>query len=460
MTVILAFLFFLLLFVGIGAYAARRKRSKTTDDYLLADRSVGPWFTALSAMATNSSGFMFVGFVGSIYASGISAAWLSVGWIFGAYFTWFWIPERLREQSAEQGAKTIPTFLGGTTDGSWPRATAAIVTLLFLGAYASAQLSAGSKALQVLFGWPHAVGAVIGAVIVLVYCFSGGIRASIWTDVAQSFVMIGSIFLLAGVGVVEAGGFASLWQKLEAIDPQLVRVVPEDFRFGFGLYLLGWLAAGAGMIGQPQIMVRMMAVKRVEDLRLSRHIYCGANVLLSIGCVVAALSCRVLLLADGSFDPELALPTLSLELLPPVLVGLIIAGLFAASMSTADSQVLVCSSAITQDLFPSWRDSYVKAKIGTVIVAVVVLAIALTASESVYTMVIIAWSALAAALGPLMVVRCFGWRVTPRLATTMILTGVATVLLWRFGLGLSGAVYEVLPGAVMGFAVYFIGRGK
>ncbi len=214
------------------------------------------------------------------------------------------------------------------------------------------------------------------------------------------------------------------------------------------------------MIGQPQIMVRMMAVKRVEDLRLSRHIYCGANVLLSIGCVVAALCCRVLLPADGSFDPELALPTLSLELLPPVLVGLIIAGLFAASMSTADSQVLVCSSAITQDLFPSWRDSYVKAKIGTVIVAVVVLAIALTASESVYTMVIIAWSALAAALGPLMVVRCFGWRVTPRLATTMILAGVATVLLWRFGLGLSGAVYEVLPGAVAGFAVYFIGRGR
>lgn len=458
MAVIVTFLAFLLAFVVIGAYAARHKRESTIDDYLLAGRSVGPWFTGLSAMATNASGFFFVGLIGTTYTSGISAAWIMVGWAFGAYFTWFIIPERLREQSVAQDAKTIPAFLGGAVDGGLPRGTAALATLLFLGAYASAQLSAGSKALQVLFGWDYSVGAVIGAVIVLIYCFSGGIRASIWTDVVQAFVMLGSIFVLAVAGVKAAGGFSSLWRQLEAIDPRLVQLVPENLPFGFGLYLLGWFGAGSGMIGQPHIMVRMMAVRRHEDLRIARHVYFLCNAALSTFSITAALCCRVLLPADDAFDPELALPMLSLELLPAVLVGLLIAGLFASTMSTADSQVLVCSSAITQDLFPSWRDSYAKAKLGTVFVTAVMLAIALHAGESVFAMVIMAWGALAAAFGPLMAVRCFGWKAGPGLATAMMLAGIATVIVWRFALNLSGAMYEVLPGMSAGFAVYFIGR--
>src|SRR5690606_37918568 len=144
--------------------------------------------------------------------------------------------------------------------------------------------------------------------------------------------------------------------------------VPDNLPLGFGLYAIGWFAAGAGMIGQPHIMVRMMAVRRPQDLKISRHIYCLCNGALSTFSITAALCCRVLLPATEAFDPELALPMLSLELLPAVLVGLLIAGLFASTMSTADSQVLVCSSAISQDLFPAWRDSYAKAKLGTVFV--------------------------------------------------------------------------------------------
>ena len=456
--VVITFLLSLLLLVGIGAFAARRKRSATTEDYLLASRSIGPWFTALSAMATNNSGFMFVGLIGATYAAGVSASWIMVGWIFGDYFTWFWIPKRLRERSEQQDAKTIPTFLGGMPSGWLPRASAAVVTLLFVGAYASAQLSAGSKALQVLFGWQHWVGAVVGAVIVLIYCFSGGIRASIWTDVAQSIVMLGAIFLLTAAGLAEVGGLSALWQRLEGIDPQLVSIVPADLRFGIGLYILGWFGAGFGVVGQPHIMVRIMAVRDSNDLRRTRQIYVGSYVLLTVGCILAALCCRALIPADGAFDPELALPTLSLQLLPPALVGLIIAGLFAATMSTADSQVLVCSSAITQDLLPSWRNSYGKAKLGTVLVTATVLGIALSAGESVFAMVTMAWSALGGALGPLMIVRAFGWKANPRLATAMIVTGLATVFLWRFGLGFGDDVFEVLPGMVAGWAVYALGR--
>ncbi len=456
--VIFTFLLSLLGFIVIGAYAVKSKQGNTTEDYLLANRSIGPWFTALSAMASNNSGFMFVGFIGAVYAGGISASWVMIGWVFGDYLTWFFIHEPLRKRSAQQDAKTIPTFLGGAVNGALPRTAAAAVTLIFLGAYASAQLSAGSKALQVLFGWDYAAGAVIGAVIVLIYCFSGGIRASIWTDVAQSLVMVGAIFLLAAVGVTQAGGFAALWQKLEAIDPQLISISPANARFGFGLFILGWFGAGFGVVGQPHIMVRMMASRSPEDLRLSRHIYTVWNFLLTVGCVIAALCCRVLLPASTGFDPELALPTLSLELLPPVLVGVIIAGLFAATMSTADSQVLVCSSAITQDLFPGWRNSYVKAKVGTALVTAVVLAMALSAGESVFAMVTMAWSALGASLGPLMIVRALGWRASPQLAATMILTGLAAVFVWRFTLGFGDDIFEVLPGMIAGLLVYAAGR--
>lgn len=456
MVIVAAFLLSLLGFVAIGVYAVKHK-ADTTEDYLLASRSIGPWFTAMSAMATVNSGFMFVGFIGAVYTAGISAAWVMIGWVFGDYLTWFFIPERLRRRSEQQGARTIATFLGGP-NGWLPQTVAAVVTLVLLIAYASAQLSAGSKALQVLFGWHYAVGAIVGALIVLLYCFSGGIRASIWTDAAQSVVMVGAIFLLAVTGVAETGGFSALWQKLEAIDPQLINIVPPDARFGFGLFVLGWFGAGIGVIGQPHIMIRIMASRNPEDARFTRHIYTAWNFLLTIGCVIAALCCRVLLPMDQGFDPELALPTLSMELLPAALVGVIIAGLFAATMSTADSQVLVCSAAITQDLVPRWRNSYAIGKLGTALVTLAILLLALTSVESVFGMVTMAWSALAGALGPLMIVRVMGWKASPQLATVMMLAGLVGVFIWRFTLGFGDDIFEVLPGMIVGLSVYAAGR--
>jgi sodium/proline symporter len=310
----------------------------------------------------------------------------------------------------------------------------------------------------VLFGWNYAVGAVIGADIVLLYCFSGGIRASIWTDAPQSVVMVGEIFLLAITGVAEAGGFAALWQKLAAIDPQLINIAPANARFGFGLFVLGWFGAGVGVIGQPHIMVRIMASRRPEDARFTRHIYTAWNFLLTIGCTIAALCCRVLLPVDQSFDPELALPTLSMELLPAALVGVIIAGLFAATMSTADSQILVCSAAITQDLFPRWGNSYGMGKLCTALVTLVILLLTLTTVESVFGMVTMAWSALAGSLGPLMIVRVMGWQASPRLAASMMTVGLAGVFVWRFTLGFGDDIFEVLPGMMAGLLVYAAGR--
>lgn len=456
--VVQSFLFFLLLFTAIGAYSAF-KRKATTDDYLLAGRSIGPWFTALSAVATNNSGFMFIGLIGTAYTTGLSSVWIMFGWIVGDYMMWFWIHPRLRTLSEQEGARTIPSVLGYGLKGG-VRSIAAVITILFLGSYAAAQLTAGSKALHVLLGWDYAVGAIVGAAIVLIYCFAGGIRASIWTDVAQSVVMFASILLLFVIALEEVGGWSALWAKLEAIDPQLTRWTPPEARFGFLLYALGWFGAGFGVIGQPHIMVRAMAARSEQDLRLARHIYFVWYVIFAAACIGVALTCRVLLPDMGLFDAELALPTLAGRYLPAVLVGLVMAGLFAATMSTADSQVLSCSAALTQDLFPAWSESYGKAKLGTAVVTLVILGIALKAESSVFALVTMSWSVLAAGLGPLMIVRVGGMRVTAPLAAAMMLSGVAAVFLWNNVLGLSGDVFETLPGMLTGLAVYFAARPR
>ncbi len=454
-SVLLSFGIFLLSFVLVGLYSATRRRS-TTEDYLLASRDVSPWLTALSAAATNNSGYMFIGLIGWTYSVGISAMWLMVGWISGDYLAWWFVHRRLRDRSQREGRQTIPTFLGEGLPGggAWVVRSSALITLVFLGIYAAAQLKAGSKALQVLFGWDIAAGIVIGAVIVLLYCLFGGIRASIWTDALQSIVMIGSMSVLVLIAAARTGGFGGLWAALAAIDPALVDPIPRDLRFGFAAYLLGWIAAGIGVVGQPHIMVRAMAIDSAASIRRARTIYVLWYAAFSAICVTCGLAARVLLRPGAGFDPELALPLLSTDLLPPVLIGLILAGLFAATMSTADSQILSCSAALTQDLVPRWRGSYWIAKAGTLVVTLAVATIALSGSANVFALVVLAWSALASALGPLLIVRSFGLPVDGRAALGMMIGGLACMLVWRFGLGWSYSLYEVLPGMAGGLVFY------
>lgn len=483
---ILSFLFFLLCFLGIGIYSATQKQSNT-EDYLLAGRSVSPWLTALSAVSSNNSGFMFIGMIGATYKEGLSSMWLMVGWISGDYLAWRFVFKQLRERSEQVGVLSIPTFLGaqvvsgdkkasitaesvsGDVGETSPEQTkvilqravvilAALATLLFLGTYAAAQLTAGSKALHVLFDWNLSTGTLIGAGIVATYCFSGGIRASIWTDAAQSIVMLASMFLLLIVALQTIGGLDVLWNKLEGIDPALIDWQPKNVRFGFGLYLVGWIVAGLGVLGQPHIMIRAMVIDSAKSISRARRIYFSWYVAFAFATVLTGLCCRVLLPETEAVDPELALPHLSQQLLPDVLVGFILAGLFAATVSTADSQILSCSAALTQDLFPRWGHSYKFTKAGTIIITVAVIEIVMIGHKSVFELVILSWSGLASSLGPLLTVRAMRKTVSNRVGVAMIVSGIVAVLIWRYALGLSDALYEVLPGMAAGFLVYGLSR--
>ena len=453
-----SFIVFLLLFVGVGIYSASRKQNTTTD-YLLANRDVNPWLTGFSAFATAHSGGMFISTIGWTYQVGISSVWLLVGWFLGDYLAWFFVHKPLREISEVQGCETIGEFLAKEKNNLAIAQISAIITIAFLGAYAAAQLLAGSKALHAMFGWDYSLGIVLGAIIVVSYCFSGGIRASIWTDAVQSILMIVAMIMLTIVALSACGGVSGLWQQLATIDSSLVNPIPGDLKFGFGLFLLSWLIAGLGVVGQPHIMVRAMVIDSAENMGITRNIYAVTYVIFSTAAVLVGLSARVLipnLITNG--DPELALPQMAVQLLPAILVGVILAGIFSAVISTADSQILACSAALTQDLFPGMGRSYKLVKIGTLIVTAIVLAIALASNKNMFALGVFAWSALASGLGPILILRVQKRSISSITGVTMMIVGIATAAIWNGVLGLSGSIYEVLPGMLAGFLVYGIAR--
>lgn len=455
---VISFVLFLIVFTAIGVLSVRRRKT-TVKDYVVASRDVGPTLAALSAVVTNNSGYMFIGLIGFTYTNGFSAIWLTVGWIAGDALAWWLVHPRVRRASEVADVNTMPTFLALTDTGlRRPLVVASgVVTVVFLATYAAAQLSAGSKALFVLLGWDYAVGAGIGAVMVGLYSFAGGIRASIWTDVAQAAVMFLAMFALLAYGLVEVGDPLTLAGELRAIDASLVSWTPSGLALGlvgFGLYASSWVAAGFGVVGQPHILIRIMSLRSPTDIRRARLTYFAWYVPFSVAAVGVALYARVLLPDVQEFDPELALPRLAQQFMPGVLVGLVLAGLFSATMSTADSQLLTSAAAATQDI-PRTRASYATTKLTTLAFALGAAVIAITAPASVFELVIVAWSGLASGLGPLLLVRLLRWPLPTGVGLVMIGTGVATAAAWRFGLQYGNEVYEALPGMLAGAAVYF-----
>ena len=453
---VVSFLGFLLLFVIIGLSALRKSRGNS-HDYLLAGQSVKPWLVGLSAVATNNSGYMFIGMVGYTYTAGLSAIWMAVGWIIGDFVASLLIHRKVREMTERHDVHTFGGLLSHwhDTNHATLRKLVGLLTLLFLGTYAAAQLTAGSKALSVLFGWEHWAGAVLGAVIVLAYSAAGGIRASIWTDAAQAVVMISAMALMMWLAVGQLGGWGGFTDALAQVSPTYLNLFPADFAWGPWLggtgFLLGWLVAGYGVVGQPHIMIRFMAMESPEQIQRVRLYYYGWFTLFWSMGILTALAARVLLPESAQFDAELALPTLAQQLLPGMLAGLVLAGIFAATISTADSLVLSCSASLTRDFHHQKVDHYLITKFGTVAVTLMALAIALSGNQSVFKLVMDAWGVLASAFGPLLTLLALGRRPSEKASITMVAVGAATFYLWSlYGVG---DVYAVAPGFLLGITV-------
>ncbi|HKI61680.1 MAG TPA: sodium/proline symporter [Mariprofundaceae bacterium] len=453
---IVSFIGFLLLFVAIGV-ASMVRRKHSTSDYLLAGRSVKPWLAGLSAVATNNSGYMFVGMIGLTYSTGLSSVWLMIGWIFGDLVASLLIMKRLRQTTEAHDIHSFGGLLAEWhgTNYNQLRRIAGLLTILFLGAYAAAQFTAGSKALHVLFGWDISTGALLGALLVLIYSYSGGIRASIWTDAAQSFVMITAMAVLMFTATAGFDSASEIVESLNRVEPGFMNWFPDTSLFGITLFIAGWVFAGFGVAGQPHIVIRYMALDSPDNINRFRYWYYGWFTLFYSATIVVGLMARLLLPDAGSFDAELALPMISQQLLPEVMVGLVLAGLFAATMSTADSLVLSCSASLSRDLLPEKKLGYTATKIMTAIVVLVALALSLSGNQSVFALVLIAWGLMAAAFAPLLTLYAFGKRLSEAAAIIIMCAGVSTFLLWRF-MGLDHVVYEIMPAIIAGIGVYFL----
>lgn len=457
--VAVSFIAFLLLFVFVGVLSFAKKKT-TSEDYLLASQSVKPWLVALSAVATNNSGYMFVGQIGFTYMYGLHSIWLMIGWVLGDFFTSTFVHKRMRQITEKRNVISFASLISDWHGQHYKklRILCGIITIMFLGTYAAAQLNAGSKALHVMFDWDYSLGAIIGSVIVLSYCFAGGIRASIWTDAAQSFVMLTAMGVMVYMGISEIGGLHAFTEGLKNVNPTYMDLFPDKTLFGSEavasiLFIMGWFFAGIGVIGQPHIMIRFMTIDDADTIWKARSYYYSWYILFYALTITTALAARLLIPEVSSFDAELALPTLAQELLPDILVGLVLAGLFAATMSTADSQILSCTAALTNDLFPEKLSSYKANKIATVFITAMALLIALFGSKSVFSLVLIAWSGLASAFAPILILHALNRKTTENQAIAMILGGFGAMMLWRY-FDLNDITYEIVAGIIGGFMIY------
>ncbi|WP_373082087.1 sodium/proline symporter [Zhongshania sp.] len=456
-----SFAAFLTAFVLIGLSSLFLNKHHSSD-YYLASNSVQPWLVGLSAVATNNSGYMFIGVIGYTYTVGLSAFWVMAGWIAGDFIASHIVHRQLRAKTESSGQLSYIGVLSNWTGANMARyqKLAALVSLVLLLAYAAAQLLAGGKALQALFDWPRWAGAVVGSVLVAAYCLAGGIRASIWTDAAQSVVMITAMGVLLWVAVAALGGPVATVDALYQI-PNYMNWFPEDLAFpgaaGAILFALGWLFAGFSVAGQPHVMVRFMTLANTDDMTRARVWYYLWFIAFYLMATAVGLLSRIYLPEIGNFDAELALPTMAQQLLSPVMVGLILAGIFAATLSTADSLILSASAALTHDLSPKSIERPLLIKLATFAVTLFALGWALISAQTVFGMVVMAWSGLASAFVPVLAVLISGRRPNESTLIAMSAVGILTALLWRY-LDLHNMVYEGLPGIVAGVAVYPIAQ--
>ncbi|MEZ4257282.1 MAG: sodium/proline symporter [Polyangiales bacterium] len=449
----------LLAFMAIGVVSSRHKQKSTTD-YLLAGRNVSPWLVALSTVATMSSGFMFVGMIGFTYRTGLSSIWMLVGWAAGDYFAWRFFYRPLREVSQRRGAVSAIALLKPPNVRSQGVVVpiAGVLSVFYLSMYAAAQLKAGDTALQTVFGTPENVGSVLGAAIVLVYCYSGGIRASIWTDAAQSIVMFATMALLVFVAFVNVGGTTGLERSLRGLDPSLMSLFPADASFGFGIYFLGMVLGGFGVVGQPHVLVRSMCIEDGALIQRARRYYFLFLLPFYAMTIAVGLLARAIIpdiTAQTGLSSEHALPVLGMTMLPEVLIGLMLAGLFSATMSTADSQIIACTSALIEDVFPRWKKSYTASKVATVGVTCVALLVAVSSADGVFALVLDAWAVLSCTLGPVLVISLFGWPYSRAMALVIMVTGFVASN-WWVASPWAEDVYVNLPAMAAAFGAYAV----
>lgn len=443
--------------VGLASFV---KSKKTVRDYLIADQSAKAWQVGLSAVSTKYSSYMFTGMLGYTYLNGFSSFWLIFLSFIGQIFSVSYIFRRVPVLTK----KGMEISYSGLVAGGAPYLSKIIsfISLFFLSIYTAAQFKAGGKILLSAFGWDMIVGLVFSALIIVAYSFAGGVRATLWTDIMQSLLMIFVMIFLPLYAIWHIGGLGIFYEKIAEISDSYLSLSPKntDYHFFFGplLFGLGWIWQGATVVTQPHIVSRVMMLREKGNFKEFQFYYFGYSFLFPFAAFVSGLCARVLVPDLVQGDAELGFIRLAQELLHPVITGMIVAGIFAAIMSTSDSQVLTCTGGVINDFVPKkFQNSYPLAKLVTILIVCLCGVISVYGGESVFHMILLAWNTMASAFGGVFILRVWGKRIPEAWEIGMVFVGISVSSIWWF-FGLHKYVISSLPGVLIGFVPYLIYR--
>ncbi len=448
--------------LGIGLYAWR----KSTDDvsgYMLGGRNLPPAVAALSAGASDMSGWLMLGLPGAMFVSGMSASWIAIGLFIGAFLNWIIVAPRLRQQTADyDDALTIPDFFEKrfADNSHLLRVIASIVIIIFFTLYTSSGLVAGGKLFESSFAQSYETGLWVTAGVVLAYTMFGGFLAVSLTDFVQGCIMFVALILVPVIALTSSGGFAGTAETIRSINPDLLSLFTGTTIIGI-ISAMSW---GLGYFGQPHIIVRFMAVRSVADVSTARNIGMGWMFVTLVGALAMGLTGLAYATQNNIAveDAETIFMILADLLFHPLITGFLLAAILAAIMSTISSQLLVSSSSLTEDFYKLFvrRDASQKelvtvGRLSVLAVALVAIFLAYNPENSVLGLVSNAWAGFGAAFGPLIILSLTWAGMTRNGALAGMIVGAVTVLVW-INMGWSGWLYEIVPGFLLSLLAILI----
>ena len=472
---LIAIVAYMAVVIAIGVVFAKRA-NKNTEAYFLGGRTLGPWVSAFSAEASDMSGWLLMGLPGLAYWSGLaSAGWTAIGLAIGTYLNWLIVSKRLRRYSVQVDAITIPDFFSRRfhEDKRVLMTIASVMIIVFFTPYAGSCLMACGKLFSQLFGAEYNTMVIVAALFVLTYTFLGGFLAESTSDFMQAIVMILALVLVVALGIAAAGGLATVIDNAKGIPGFLSLVTSANptgeaasgaALFGeaskyTGLAIASAMAWGLGYFGMPQVLLRFMGIRAEHELKRSRRI-ATVWVVISLATAVAiGLIGRVLYsdayMVYGSGNTENIFILMSTKLLPPLLAGLVCAGILAAAISSSDSYLLISASAVSKNVWQglirkkaSDKEAMWVSRVVLVLITVFAIFVATGKNQVIFTIVDFAWAGFGAAFGPLMLFSLFWKRTTYAGAIAGMIAGGGMVFVWNFFISKLGGVwsiYELLP---------------
>ncbi len=462
---LIAIIIYFTAMIAIGLWA--NLRTKDLSDYMLGGRGLPPFVAALSAGASDMSGWLMLGLPGALYVTGLADAWIAIGLTVGAWLNWKFVAPRLRTYTeVAQNSITIPSFFDNRLKdrSRMLRVVSGLLILTFFTFYVSSGMVSGGVFFENSFGSSYRAGMLIVAGVTVLYTFFGGFIGASYTDMMQGLLMMTALLLVPILGIFEVGGPAGMVESVTSVNPNALSLIAGTTVVGV-VSALGW---GLGYFGQPHIIVRFMALRSAADATAGRRIGIGWMALSMIGAIFTGLIGLAYFTQHPELtlgDPEAVFLAMAQILFHPLIAGLVLAAVLAAIMSTVSSQLVVCSSALVEDLANmilkrslSPRNQVWLGRLGVLVVALIAGALAWTQNDTILALVAFAWAGFGAAFGPAVLLSLFWRRYTAAGALAGMIAGAIVVFTWQYTPWSS--LYEIIPGfianLVIGIAVSLV----